>query len=59
MRRNWIRLTTAAAIAAALLTTGCNTAKGFGEDLSTLGNKITGKAERHTTTQDRQNTDGQ
>ncbi|MGE5538615.1 MAG: entericidin [Gemmatimonas sp.] len=54
MRRTWTRLTTAAVIAACLLATGCNTAKGFGEDLSTLGNKITGSAERHTS--DRQTT---
>lgn len=42
------------AILVALLLAGsfalsaCNTAKGFGQDLSTLGNKISGKAERHT-----------
>jgi predicted small secreted protein len=53
MRPIWTRLTTTAVVAAALLATGCNTAKGFGEDLSTLGNKITGTAEKHT---DRQTT---
>jgi predicted small secreted protein len=35
-------------IAFALAVSGCNTMKGFGEDLSTLGNKITGSAEKHT-----------
>jgi predicted small secreted protein len=25
----------------------CNTVKGFGEDLTALGNKITGTAEKH------------
>jgi predicted small secreted protein len=39
-----------AAVAAALLiaqlaVSGCNTMKGLGEDLSILGDKITGKAE--------------
>lgn len=32
----------------AMATSGCNTVKGFGEDLSTLGDKIIGKAEKHT-----------
>jgi predicted small secreted protein len=59
MTRIWTRLTTAAAITAALLATGCNTAKGFGEDLSTLGDKITGTAEKHTPTKDRQTTTNQ
>ncbi len=27
---------------------GCNTVEGFGKDLSTLGNKITDKADKHT-----------
>jgi predicted small secreted protein len=35
-------------LAFALAVSGCNTMKGFGEDLSTLGNKITGSAEKHT-----------
>jgi predicted small secreted protein len=48
MRRMWTQLMTAAVIATALLATGCNTARGFGEDLSQLGNKITGSAEKHT-----------
>jgi predicted small secreted protein len=55
MRPTWTRLITAAVMTAALLATGCNTAKGFGEDLSTLGNKITGSAEKH----DRQSTSRQ
>jgi predicted small secreted protein len=35
-------------LAASFALSACNTAKGFGEDLSTLGNKITGSAEKHT-----------
>jgi predicted small secreted protein len=35
-------------LAMASAASGCNTMKGFGEDLSTLGDKITGKAEKHT-----------
>ncbi|HTI88631.1 MAG TPA: entericidin [Alphaproteobacteria bacterium] len=54
MRRTRIRLTTAAILAAALLATGCNTAKGIGEDLSALGRTITGSAEKHSPSQDKQ-----
>lgn len=35
-------------LASSFALSACNTAKGFGQDLSTLGNKISGKAERHT-----------
>ncbi len=35
-------------LAGSFALSACNTAKGFGEDLQTLGNKISGKAERHT-----------
>jgi predicted small secreted protein len=35
-------------LASSFALSACNTAKGFGQDLSTLGNKITGKAEKHT-----------
>lgn len=33
-------------LAAGFAVSGCNTVEGFGKDLSTLGNKITGKAEK-------------
>ena len=35
-------------LAAGFAVSACNTVEGFGKDLSTLGNKITGKAEKHT-----------
>jgi predicted small secreted protein len=35
-------------LTASFALSACNTAKGFGEDLSNLGNAITGKAEKHT-----------
>lgn len=35
-------------LAAGLAVSACNTVEGFGKDLSTLGNKITGKAEKHS-----------
>lgn len=35
-------------IAAGIAVSGCNTVEGFGKDLSTLGKKISGKAEKHT-----------
>lgn len=41
-------LLVAVLLTAGLVLSACNTAKGFGEDLSTLGDKITGKAEKHT-----------
>lgn len=34
--------------AASLALSACHTMEGFGQDLSILGNKITGKAEQHT-----------
>lgn len=35
-------------MAASFALPACNTVEGFGKDLSTLGDKITGKAEKHT-----------
>ena len=35
-------------LAISFTTSACNTMKGFGEDLSKLGDKITGSAEKHT-----------
>jgi predicted small secreted protein len=36
------------ALAMCLTASACNTMKGFGQDLSNLGDSITGKAEKHT-----------
>ena len=38
-------------LASSFALSACNTARGFGQDLSTLGNKISGKAEKHTDNQ--------
>jgi len=35
-------------LAITLAVSACNTMKGFGQDLSNLGDSITGKAEKHT-----------
>jgi predicted small secreted protein len=36
------------ALAASLVLSACHTMEGFGQDLSILGNKITGKADEHS-----------
>ena len=44
-----IRATIRVAVLAGLCAlAACNTVQGFGEDMSTLGNKISNKAEQHT-----------
>lgn len=48
MRRALSGVTVILILAAALAVSACNTMKGFGQDLSNLGDSITGKAEKHT-----------
>jgi entericidin A len=43
-----VALTLAALFAGLFVMAACNTMHGLGEDVSTLGNKISNKAEEHT-----------
>ncbi len=40
-------ITTAALFAAAVLLAGCNTVKGFGQDMQKVGDKIEDAAKKH------------
>jgi predicted small secreted protein len=47
MNRVWKTMLTAACACLVLVLTACNTSKGFGEDMDSLGENISGEAKDH------------